>query len=991
MNNSFYLPNFCSNKNKAIIVGLFFSILAIVPAFAQPATGATDPTCPSGDVISMFSNVYTDVAVDTWLTPWSSATLTDVQVAGNDTKFYENVDFLGIETVGPNLIDASAMTTLNMDIWSADMTTFRIKLVDFGVDGAFGGGDDSEHEIPFSGFALNEWVTLEIPLADFTGLASTANLAQMILSALPTGTGSVYVDNVFYSICETVVEPPSAPTVAAPAPTCPSVDVISMFSEAYTDVPVDTWLTAWSSATNGAITPVAGDETRLYENVDFFGIEMATNQIDASGMTNFNIDIWTPNMTTFRVKLVDFGPGGNSEHEIVFTPTLSGWNTFTIPMADFTGLTGTANIGQLILSGQPVGAGTLYIDNVYFSGTCGAPPATEPTVAAPTPECATGDQISMFSDAFTDVIVDTWLTGWSGATGGGIVPVAGNDTRLYENVDFLGIETVSNPIDASAMTHFNIDVWTPNMTTFRVKLVDFDAGGTTEGEIAFTPTLSGWNTFSIPMVDFYNPALTSGPVLANSSTISQLILSGAPAGTGTLYIDNVYFSGECAFPTEPTVAAPTPECASGDQISMFSEAFTNVPVDTWLTGWSNSTNGAIVPIAGNETRLYENVDFLGIETVSNPIDASAMTHFNIDVWTPNMTTFRVKLVDFDAGGTTEGEIAFTPTLSGWNTFAIPMADFYNPALTSGPVLANSSTISQLILSGLPTGQGKLYIDNVYFSGDCTAAPTCAAPINVAVEVTAPTSALFTWDAVPGATLYQVKYRERGTSVWSKFGTAITQRNLTGLSGNKNYQYKIRAQCADGGWSDYSEAAFFSSFYTSNCEAPTGVATIALDNTSFKVRWDAALEVRGKIRYREVGTIPWLTKNSQLEINYIYVTGLTADADYEYRVRLNCNDDEWSAYNTLYFHSLNALGRASQELTGVNVYPNPVSDVLNIAYDNELGAEATVEVFDILGRAIISERSNDNQIVLNVNQLTRGSYVVSIMVDGKQSIQKFVKR
>jgi hypothetical protein len=157
--------------------------------------------------------------------------------------------------------------------------------------------------------------------------------------------------------------------MAAPTPTCAPGSVISMFSDAYTDVPVDTWLTGWSNATGGGIVPIAGNDTRLYENVDFLGIETVTNQIDASGMLNFNIDVWTPNMTTFRVKLVNFGPGGNSEHEIAFTPTLSGWNTYKIPMADFTGLTGTSNIAQLILSGLPTGAGTLYIDNVYFS-TC---------------------------------------------------------------------------------------------------------------------------------------------------------------------------------------------------------------------------------------------------------------------------------------------------------------------------------------------------------------------------------------------------------------------------------------------------------------------------------------------------------------------------------------------------------------------------------------------------------------------------------------------
>ncbi len=58
----------------------------------------------------MFSDAYTDVPVDTWLTVWSQGNLEDVLIDGNPTKKYTNVNYVGIETVGPNLIDATAMT-----------------------------------------------------------------------------------------------------------------------------------------------------------------------------------------------------------------------------------------------------------------------------------------------------------------------------------------------------------------------------------------------------------------------------------------------------------------------------------------------------------------------------------------------------------------------------------------------------------------------------------------------------------------------------------------------------------------------------------------------------------------------------------------------------------------------------------------------------------------------------------------------------------------
>lgn len=164
-----------------------------------PLTAAPDPTIPDSLVISMFSDVYTDVAVDTWQTVWSSAALNEIEINGNPTKKYSQLDFVGIETVGANLIDASNMTNFHLDFWSHNITEFRIKLVDFGADGAFEGGDDSEHQITFTPTALEEWVSFDIPMSDFTGLTSSGHIAQLILSCLPVGGGVAYIDNVYYS------------------------------------------------------------------------------------------------------------------------------------------------------------------------------------------------------------------------------------------------------------------------------------------------------------------------------------------------------------------------------------------------------------------------------------------------------------------------------------------------------------------------------------------------------------------------------------------------------------------------------------------------------------------------------------------------------------------------------------------------------------------------------------------------------------------------
>ena len=686
---------------------------------AEPQEAAPTPTADASNVLSLYSNAYMNLAVDTWSAVWDQAELSDIQVAGNDTKLYTGLAFAGIEFTSET-IDASEMERFHMDIWTPDMTAvpavFKVKLVDFGADGAFGGGDDSEHEITLDAntnpaLASESWVGIDLALSDFVGLTAKGHLAQLIISGDPN---TVYVDNVyFYKEGGSVA---TEPTVAAPTPTEDAANVISLFSDAYTDVSIDTWRTDWSAATLEDVS-VAGNATKKYSNLDFVGIETVSNTVDASAMTTFHLDVWSADFTFFGVKLVDFGADGafgggdDVEHQINYEmPQQGGWVSLDIPLSDFTGLTTRSHVAQYILVGQPTGATTVYVDNVYFYGD-GGNVATEPTVAAPTPTEDAANVISLFSDTYTDVSVDTWRTDWSAATLED-VSVAGNATKKYSNLDFVGIETVSNTVDASEMTTFHLDVWSADYTVFGIKLVDFGADGAfgggddVEHQINYDmPQQGGWQSLDIPLSDFTG--------LTTRSHVAQYILVGQPSGATTVYIDNVYFFKEGGnVATEPTAAAPTPAEDAANVISLFSDAYTDVSVDTWRTDWSAATLED-VSVAGNAAKKYSNLDFVGIETVSNTVDASEMTHFHIDVWSADFTFFGVKLVDFGADGAfgggddVEHQINFDmPQQGGWLSLDIPLSDF------SG--LTTRANIAQYIWVGQPTGTTTVYVDNVYF-------------------------------------------------------------------------------------------------------------------------------------------------------------------------------------------------------------------------------------------------------------------------------------
>ena len=163
----------------------------------EPTIAAPTPELDEADVISMFSGAYTNVPVDTWRTEWSIADFEEVDVMGDAVLKYSNLNFVGAETV-MSQIDISDMTHFHVDVWTPDAETFRIKLVDFGPDGGFDGGDDTEHELIFDNPLRGEWISLDMPLSDFEGLTTNEHISQLIFSGLPSGGLTLFIDNVYF-------------------------------------------------------------------------------------------------------------------------------------------------------------------------------------------------------------------------------------------------------------------------------------------------------------------------------------------------------------------------------------------------------------------------------------------------------------------------------------------------------------------------------------------------------------------------------------------------------------------------------------------------------------------------------------------------------------------------------------------------------------------------------------------------------------------------
>ncbi|RAR47115.1 Ig-like domain-containing protein [Flavobacterium lacus] len=165
---------------------------------------APTPQQNQANVISIFSDAYTNVPVNYYngyWQPWQTTVSNDFTVNGDNILNYTIFNFVGIEFSSPT-VNATAMTHIHLDVFIpgpiAAGRQLRVLVVDFGADGAFGGGDDTRHSTTFTAPTLvsQNWISIDIPFSAMPNLASRSNLAQIILEG---GDGSVlYADNIYF-------------------------------------------------------------------------------------------------------------------------------------------------------------------------------------------------------------------------------------------------------------------------------------------------------------------------------------------------------------------------------------------------------------------------------------------------------------------------------------------------------------------------------------------------------------------------------------------------------------------------------------------------------------------------------------------------------------------------------------------------------------------------------------------------------------------------
>jgi hypothetical protein len=153
-----------------------------------PTTAAPTPSQDEADVISVYSDAYTTIATNS-NPAWGQATVvTEIQIAGNNTLEYANLNYQGFEYA---TADVSAMDNLHLDIYAVSFSEVLLfSLVAGGSEVAYNIGFQNDIDINDN---LNQWVSIDIPMSHFASLDLT-QAAQFKTE----GQNTIWLDNMYF-------------------------------------------------------------------------------------------------------------------------------------------------------------------------------------------------------------------------------------------------------------------------------------------------------------------------------------------------------------------------------------------------------------------------------------------------------------------------------------------------------------------------------------------------------------------------------------------------------------------------------------------------------------------------------------------------------------------------------------------------------------------------------------------------------------------------
>ena len=674
----------------------YFDDLTAVQGSALPAVPTDSPSAPTNDaidVISIYSDAYTDTTTN-YNPGWGqsgSVNTTYDSGDGNNIMVYTNFNYQGTEFPATDL---TAMENLHIDIWVADASVRTIKVTPIA-------GDQVLVTVPVTSGA---WNSVDIPLTDFTGTGFNAvtqlkfdgQFAADGTTVDPNVRSDIYLDNIYFW-----KEPVAAGTDTTLSDLQVDSATISGFSsgttsytysllEGTTDIPQITAATTTDTNAQTTITQatsIPGDATVVVTAQD--GTTTQTYTVSYAFVSSPE-GTWsfTPTAGAFMI-----GPGQGTG------------NYFTSSLADVT-------TRDCLFDDEYVFNADGSFENVLGSQTwleswqAGAPAEGCGTPIAP--HDGTNPATWSFNPSGTITIVgDGAYIGLAKVT---------NTNEIGDPVD----DTITYTLTSITSTNMTLDIQLTSGNWWRFLFTKQAAAGSdatlsslevdSAAISGFSPVTTSYTYevavgASIPQITAATPtdsnaqtSITQATSIPGDATV--LVTAQDGTTTQTYTVSYLYSS--------PTTGATAPPSRyAGDVISIFGDTYTNVAIDNYNPNWGQagygSANTSYDPGDGSTLLYYPNFNYQGIQLVGGH-DASDMEYLHVDLWT--LSTSAIKVSPVNAGtGVGDALQTISHSIGSWTSVDIPIGDF------TGMTWDN---IIQMKFDGGNSGTDAIYVDNIYF-------------------------------------------------------------------------------------------------------------------------------------------------------------------------------------------------------------------------------------------------------------------------------------
>ncbi len=659
----------------------------IIPDPEAPEVAAPVPTEAPEDVISIYSDSYTNLEGTNFAAPWGQSTVvTFDEVEGNGYMYYSMFNYQGTQLLGAH--NLSSMTHVHIDMWTPDATVVQFTPIS---------ASTGEHLVSLTPINLEAWNSYDIPLSSFTGVAMTDIHQLKFDGQAGVSPSNVYLDNIYFYAGD-----------------------ISGTDATLSDLKVD------GTTVDGFASNVYSYDVELPEGTTTVPtVTATTNDVNASHVVNAasalpgttTVVVTAEDGTTSLTYSVNFTVENNNPtepSEAAPTPTHLHENVtsvFSNVYGDMAGANFNPAWGQTTTVGFVLVGGdvTLQYANFNYQGT-----------EFPSINLSAMEYIHF--DLWTPDATVIEFSPISETTGEHLVAIDPLVQGTWNSIDmpltdFTGVSMADiNQLKFNGQNGvFPSSVWIDNIFFWKSPAGD-DEDATLSNLLVNGTTVSGFSpatydydvelpfgTTVVPTVTAVTTDLDASYVVNDAAALpgSTTVVTTSENGENSLtYTLNFTVATETS---DPTQGAPAPTHANADVVSVFSNTYGDMAGVNFNPPWGQSTTVTLESIGGNTTLKYANFNYQGTQ-FAGTVDLSLMEYVHIDIWTHDAT-----IVKFSPISVSTGEVLtiLSPLEQDtWNSLDIPLEDFTGMTM---------SDIHQLKFDGQAgVSPSTIWLDNIYF-------------------------------------------------------------------------------------------------------------------------------------------------------------------------------------------------------------------------------------------------------------------------------------